>query len=1164
MNKDVIRKIYDAMSKEYDMVEDFNTFSQDIQNKDVARRVYDAMYERYRMEEDFDEFYKDLSSTPIVDGVKATESGSVVVDEPHDSLVQRIGKVVQGASSPSALTPTNIATPDGPELTQEEKDQRAAMRQRLQEDGTIDRMKESRKEARREKLRAFGRMLGSTPQVSSFGVSTNVFDSTEEQLTDVGQALDAGTEYRQNKLLQEKLDVALDMARAGENQDGLRGVENFGLGLWDSATRLSTWDFGASDIVNNLTLQQIVEKWENDPSSLTATEQKVLDGIGMATAVQELYSDQVGIGYNVGKSLPESASFMMGMALNPASGLGKSLARNAVRTYGRNSIRKNLYRLGGDFAETAIMTATTGAGRVAADALERINGSSTYEIGENGVIMYGGQKDQETVGNAVIKAIGANFIENYSEALGEYFDPLLGMSRKVAAGGLRKMNLNKWADALSDVQPSQITASIRSLREKTKFGGIFGEIMEEEIGMALNTLFVGDNQWSDFVDLETQLTTILSCAIMSGTLNGVEQVSNVTARRRMEKNAKNAEQSAANAFGEQFSELRESIDQASPEGMVDVLRDVYMDQGYSLEQKRKLAEYAAARLQMQYYNAADAKARREVNKTQQGVLDAYEAGRHAQLPTYYSIEQEYRNSEEAINASENAENIWAAIETLNRAPLEEHDMIINDFTEGEQRLIRQYRYNAARVLGAVNSRAEQAEDLIDEYRGQITPFIMPDGTVTTAILGDNVVFVMEQNENGDAVVHTNDGRKIFAKTRDLEHVEIHNAEALIERFRQSTNEAMDIETENAFEHHPKTQAPQVGLQLQSPEGKVVITAVNDNMVEIVPAVYKDGQVQPKEGAEPRTITVDDAYAWQDSYYQGLDDAAAATASQPTVDNMSAEAAENESTPTEEIEQSVSEEVADGQNAETQPTETESVAPVAPAAPQTARERVPKDDKGNPIYEQTDADTAWDAIVEETEGNTEMAQRVAVDMLADKKAALAKLQNGKPKKGATVAEKIANEKAHAAAIAQAQNDVAQWEAIVGTEARRREAAMSETDRYAAEMEQKNINEGLAALGEPQSLEEYVLGQLAGGAYKLRWSDKENGTKGFGSHTGLSTEEMKARLSMIDNKNGLTPEEVAHVIVENMDASFGEVVEKPRAFDPRGRSCVDPRKRISFDP
>ena len=1139
MNKDVIRKVYDAMSKEYDMAEDFDTFAQDIQNKDVARRVYDAMYDRYRMEEDFEEFYKDLTFMPSVDGVKTTESGSVVVDEAPKqgriTLADTLNASVPGMVS-SGYTEEVKEEQEKNMLTQEERDQRAAMRQRLQEDGTIDRMKELRKEARREKLRAFGSMLGSTPQVTSFGVSTNVFDSTDEQLADVGQALDAGTEYRQNKLLQEKLDVALDMARAGENQDGLRGVENFGLGLWDSATRLSTWDFGASDIVNNLTLQQIVEKWENDPSSLTATEQKVLEGIGMATAVQELYSDQVGIGYNVGQSLPESAGFMASMALNPASGLGKSLARNAVRTYGRNSIAKNLARIGGDIAETAIMTATTGAGRVAADALERINGSSTYEIGDNGVIMYGGQKDQEAVGDAVLKAIGSNFIENYSEALGEYFDPLLGMSRRVAAGGLRKMHLNKWADALSDVQPSQMTASIRSLREKTKFGGIFGEIMEEEIGMALNTLFVGDNKWSDFADLETQLTTVLSCAIMSGTLNGIEQVSSVTARRRMEKNAKNAEQSAANAFGEQFAELRENIDQASPEGMVDVLRDVYMNQGYSLEQKRKLAEYAAARLQMQYYNAADAKARREVNKTQQGVLDAYEAGRHAQLPTYYNIEQEYRNSEEAINASENAENIWAAIETLNRAPLEEHDMIINDFTEEEQQIIRQYRYNAARVLGAVNSRAEQAEDLIDEYRGQIAPFTKPDGTVTTAILGDNVVFVMEQNENGDAVVHTNDGRKIFAKTRDLEHVETHNAEDLVERFRQSTNEAMDIETENSFEHHPKTQAPQVGLQLQSPEGEVVITAINDNMVEIVPAVYKDGQVQPKEGAEPRTITVDDAYAWQDDYYLSMDADQAYANAMAEASNMSAETTRNESTPSEQIEQSVSEEVTDGQNAETQPTETESV---APAVPQTARERVPKDKEGNPIYEQTDADTAWDAIVEETEGDTEMAQRVAADMLEDKKAALAKLQKGKPKKGATVAEKIANEKVHQAAIAQAQNDVAQWEAIVGTEARRREAAMSEAERYAAEMEQKNISEGLKALGEPQSLEEYVLGQLAGGAYKLRWSDKENGTKGFGSHTGLSTEEMNARLSMIDNKNGLTPEEIAHSIVENMDASFGEV-------------------------
>lgn len=1096
----------------------------------------------------------------MTDGLKTSESGSVVVSpteakENTDSINQFLEN---RDTLYTGLQDYNTGIVSGEEQRRIDKAaadaeaQAEAVRQRLQEDGTIDRMKESKKDARRDKLRAFGSMLGSTPQVTSFGVSSNVFDSTEEQLADVGQAIDAGTEYRQNKLLQEKLDVALDMARAGENQDGLRGVENFGLGLWDSATRLSTWDFGASDIVNNLTLMQIVEKWENDPSSLTATEQKVLEGIGMATAVQELYADQVGIGYNVGQSLPESAGFMASMALNPASGLGKSLARNAVRTYGRNSIAKNLARIGGDIAETAIMTATTGAGRVAADALERINGSSTYEIGENGVIMYGGQKDQETVGNAVIKAIGSNFIENYSEALGEYFDPLLGMSRKVAAGGLRKMNLNKWADALSDVQPSQMTASIRSLREKTKFGGIFGEVMEEEIGMALNAISgVGDytfskekaekegKQW--IFDLENQLTTVLSCAIMSGTLNGVEQVSNVAARRRMEKNAKNAEQEASYRFHrDEFASLREAIDQASPEGMVDVLRDVYMSQEYTVGQKRALAEYAAARLQLQYYNAADAKARRQVNKTQQELLDAQEAGLNAQLPQFFNIARAAQFAEDELLDYDGDWNLVDIIRSSMNRP-EEMERILGDLPPREAQLVTNYIYSRARMEGAYQGRSNRAEDYIDDFAYALEPAVVTDTegnrTITTALLGDRSVYVLENN--GDlAHIMRPDGSKILVKASELTNITTSSAEEVIDRYRDMYTFEYNAETEGAFEHHPKTQAPQVGLQLQSPEGEVVITAINDNMVEIVPAVYKDGQVQPKEGAEPRTITVDDAYAWQDDYYLSMDADQAYANAMAEANNMSAETAENESTPTEGIEQSVSEEVTDGQNS-TQPTETESVASVAPAAPQTARERVPKDDKGNPIYEQTDADTAWDAIVEETEGDTEMAQRVAVDMLADKKAALVKLQNGKPKKGSTVAEKIANEKAHQAAIAQAQNDVAQWEAIVGTEARRREAAMSEADRYAAEMEQKSINEGLTALGEPQSLEEYVLGQLAGGAYKLRWSDKENGTKGFGSHTGLSTEEMKARLSMIDNKNGLTPEEIAHSIVENMDASFGEV-------------------------
>ena len=1189
-----VKKLYDILSAKYDFG-DYDAFASAMGDEAKRRKIYDIASEQFDFG-DYDSFNSNLGYAP------SAEEVAEEIQPKDETRFGILGKMGQYMGSPSSYVPMPQAEEREP-LTQAEIDERAAMRKMLQDSGTIDRMEGMEKEARKNKFKAFGEALAYTPQVSSFGVASNIYKDTEEQLADAQRAMEASEEHRQNKAMEQTLDVALDKARAGEwggigeNNVG-NGIVDFGLGLWDSATRMSTWDFGVSDTLNGLTIAQVVKKWEEDPESLTATERNLLDAMGMATAVQEAYQDQVGIGYAVGESLPQSAGFMASMYLNPASGLGKSLARQAVKKYGRQSIAKNLARIGGDIAETAIMTATTGGGRVVADAFNRINGSTVYDIDpETGIVMYGGQEDQKTVGEAVAKAIGSNFIENYSEALGEYFDPLLGMSRRLAAGGLRKINLNKWADALSDVQPSQMAASIRSLREKAKFGGVFGEIMEEEVGMALNAITVGDytfskeeaeaskgkKQW--VFDLETQLTTALSCAIMSGAITGVETIGNVRYRREMEKSVADAEKAARAAVGD---EMIAQIDQASPEGMVDILRDAYMDQNLSLQQKRLLAEYATQRVRMQYYNAADAKARGQVNVTRQNTIDAYEAGRHAQLPQYYNIDQEYRRSEAAINERENAEEIWDAIRLMNNMDENERQSIMRDFSKEDQELIRNWRYNAYRWQGAVNHRAEQVEDLVDEYAGQVNPHTRPDGTVTTAILGDNVVYVMSEAENGDAVVETYDGYPRFCKMSDLEHVQQYNAEELIERFRQNTTAVVNQETEKNLSYPAEVQEPAQGVAVETLDGKQwQVAATDGENVEIVGSVFdkKSGQWIPNSG-DYRKMTREQFMDWQKAeldrkkantyeqgdeltfyvggepisaeitgidpdgnYYvhvsnlvEGLDKAVSDVYTAEELrklttpsSKVSEKTTENEGMPIEEIKQSVSEEITDSQIEE---NVTEPTAEVAESV-NTALSRVPKDAKGNPLYEQTDADTAWGAIMEQTEGDAEMAQRIAEEIVADKKSALAKMQKGKPKKGATVAEKIANEKAHIAAIAQAEAEVAAWEKIAQTEARRREAAMSEADRYAAEMEQKNISEGLSALGEPQSLQEYVLAQLAGGAYKLRWNDKENDTKGFGSHTGLSTEEMKARLSMVDNKNGLTPEEIAHSIVENMDASFGEV-------------------------
>lgn len=117
---------------------------------------------------------------------------------------------------------------------------------------------------------------------------------------------------------------------------------------------------------------------------------------------------------------------------------------------------------------------------------------------------------------------------------------------------------------------------------------------------------------------------------------------------------------------------------------------------------------------------------------------------------------------------------------------------------------------------------------------------------------------------------------------------------------------------------------------------------------------------------------------------------------------------------------------------------------------SALERIPKDEQGNPIYEQAETpDLAWDAIVEQTEGDKAMAQSVANGMVADKEAALKKIEKTKSAGGNTIAEKIVAEKERKAAIDAAKQELSIWQKIAGTANRRKMEADAERRRIADE-------------------------------------------------------------------------------------------------------------------
>lgn len=117
--------------------------------------------------------------------------------------------------------------------------------------------------------------------------------------------------------------------------------------------------------------------------------------------------------------------------------------------------------------------------------------------------------------------------------------------------------------------------------------------------------------------------------------------------------------------------------------------------------------------------------------------------------------------------------------------------------------------------------------------------------------------------------------------------------------------------------------------------------------------------------------------------------------------------------------------------------------------QSALERIPKDDNGEPIYEQTDPDTAYDAIVEQTGGNEDMAKTVAESMVSDMKASLDKLNKWKPKSGGTITQKIAAEKEHQEAVDQAKANLEHWQKIAGIQQQRKSKAMLDEQKAADE-------------------------------------------------------------------------------------------------------------------
>jgi len=817
---------------------------------------------------------------------------------------------------------------------------------------------------------------------------------------------------------------------------GKGAARGFGDKLFDART----WDMGLRDASDALALNKALTAFDNG-EALTPSQQAMLDAKAVELATVAYFGSSISRGYTAGAIAANSIPFMLEFALNPLSTTGKTavskLSRYALKRFGKKALKRNATkyaasrmaaRVAGDIAGAAAMTSTTGSVRTVADAANRMNGQIYFDTDENLNAVFDGHAEGDTLGAAIAKAFASTTIENYSEMVGAYFAPVLGAVGKQVRSGMGKIGLGKVMQFVDDVSMSDVGRLISDFERNAQWNGLFGEYAEEVAGGIMNALVVGDqtldtDEDTGVFNLNNNIDTFLGVSLMGGFFSSVKTVGYRTPKYRARRSMKRADHRAAAVFDdpEKWNDLRSAME--SDEGMEQALVQVVTDPDLTEKQKAAVLEYAKAKMFHDGMLMGESKRRTDENS------DPEQIDSELSFDNGYSLEtpQEMNDARNMLDyRREEVARYFGLTDS------QETDQFVGDDPLARIRQMRELgdEEGAQHLMDYVNARAtydgmmqriqDDIDGRVDAGRALIDSHVnSEDGMVHPATLNvdDRKVYIVS-----GTVSMTADGTMIDRDASD-ESVVIRDAET----------GKLEFAAPSAFSHvgMPEDPAREMqALQVQIEEEQAQQAA--DKIDGVVPFHPGYGYIlTDDQGIEHTAYMVADN--GDGSVQVTIDD-------DQTPVNMAKEQIQQmvDATNMSRLQQHLQQQASE---------RAELAMEEQPDIPSSVLDRIPKDEQGEPLYEQVDSDTAWDAIVEKTEGDEAMAQNVAESMLADKKSELKKIEKTKPKGGISVAEKIAAERERKAAIEQAKQQVEIWERISMTASRRKAEEEAQRRRQA---------------------------------------------------------------------------------------------------------------------
>ena len=468
------------------------------------------------------------------------------------------------------------------------------------------------------------------------------------------------------------------LARRAEGKKGYFGE------FWDTLTDGDTWDFGIGELNDAYMIKDASENPDNPLNDIIL--QTVYQNNYLQGEIDKMTSAWGRFGQITAQALPFVAEFILTDGFSGvAEGVGSAATKGIAETIGITVAKKEGLRAGvkamqsaerhwltralgttaGDLTAATLMANTVGGFQTAADIMNRHQG--TIALDESTGEYY--FKDPSGWLEAIYKGEASNIIEFYTEMLGEHAQSALAKGvfnkgvKKGAISGRRRAVIDALDPSLLDeVGVKAVTNNIniagasgytKALSKLFNRGGVQGypfEVMEEEAGIFLNSVFTGDNSFSDFNIFgkgekgerarQQQLDIWGGMLFSIGTMRAMPMVGGYAldavdrkingpdahkAReyKDIQKRLNLADSDAATIVGEEkWAELKDRIDYTDNDNLSALVAEIAQDgNGYTDKQKQAITTYVGRLWELRGFDTmALAQAKEQIGKEAAGEI----------------------------------------------------------------------------------------------------------------------------------------------------------------------------------------------------------------------------------------------------------------------------------------------------------------------------------------------------------------------------------------------------------------------------------------------------------------------------------------------------------------------------------------------------------------